>query len=455
MVPQDSSSRSTTLRVMGGRRLDGVVQTSGFKHSMVTILSAAALGRGTLRLLNCPDIAETSALVQLLRGGGARVERDDATVTVDASTFEGSELDEPLAAKIHGSIYLLPALLQRKGVARVPYAGGCRIGAGDGGWRPSEHYLEVLRRFGATTREAADERHIEARADRLRGCEIDLLDFTTDRELRTGPLYSGASKLAILCAAFAEGASVLRHPYPKPDVLDLIDAIEALGAEVERRPDDAVVIVGRGGATLTRSVELTLVPDLIEVVTWIVAGATRAAAPLRILGPGMERAVRALQPELDVLRAMGVELELGSDHVVVHPAVELRPARVVVASCGVYSDAQPLLAVLACHANGRSVIQETVWTSRFGYAEGLAVLGASVHTDGATLRIDGPCVPRLPDRTVEAMDLRAAAALLLAAIGVEGPTVIHGAHHLERGYGRFLPQLRALGAHVERVHERP
>jgi UDP-N-acetylglucosamine 1-carboxyvinyltransferase len=154
---------------------------------------------------------------------------------------------------------------------------------------------------------------------------------------------------------------------------------------------------------------------------------------------------------LDVLRAMGVRLDLGSDHVIVHPADALRPVRFIVASHGVYSDAQPLLALLACHAAGRSEIEETVWTSRYGYADGFRALGASLRIAGATLVIDGPCIPGRPDQVVEAPDLRAAAALLLAALGVSGDTEIRGAHHLDRGYERFLPQLRALGASVEIV----
>ena len=452
MTPSMFSSSPTTLRVFGGKPLRGSVRTSGFKHSMVTTVAATSLGRGTVRLANCPDILETIALVQLLESGGARVERTGSIVTIDASTFEGSDLEEPLAAEIHGAVYLMPAILHRKGMATVPCTGGCRIGSDRGAWRPIEHYLDVLRRFGATTRELGG-RHIEARAARLLGCEIDLLDFTVDREIRTGPLYSGASKFAVLCAAVADGVSVLRHLYPKPDVTDLVDAIAALGADVERAADDTVTIQGCGGQALTRDADLTLIPDLIEVVTWIVAGAKFVATPLRISGPGMDRVIRALHPELDVFGRMGVQLEFGSDHLTVHPATTLRPVRIVVASHGVYSDSQPLLALLACHATGRSEIEETVWTSRFGYADGLRTLGASLRVDGATLDVDGPCIPRRADQTVTCTDLRAAAALLLAALGIPGPTVITGAHHIGRRYDGFVSQLRDLGAQIELVSE--
>ncbi|MFC7616337.1 hypothetical protein ACFQV2_25560 [Actinokineospora soli] len=272
-------------------------------------------------------------------------------------------------------------------------AGGCQIGDGPGGRRPVEQYVSVLERFGASARASATGLHVEAVS--LRGCEIDLLDYTADRALKSGPLYSGACKMALLTAAVAHGTSVLRNLYPKPDVTDLVDVLAALGADVEV-DGDAVVVRGAGPNALRRDVTTTLVPDLIEVVTWITAGAVLAGSPLAVTAPGIDRAVRALAPEFAVLRAMGVRVDVGQDRLVAHPADRLRPADVTVASHGVFSDSQPFLALLAAHAVGTSRITETVWTGRFGYQDGLAALGADLRRDGASLVVRGPVPPRSP-----------------------------------------------------------
>ncbi|MFF3109038.1 hypothetical protein ACFVSN_07615 [Kitasatospora sp. NPDC057904] len=442
----------------GISRIAGETLVSGFKHSLVTVVSAALAARAPVRIDNCPDIAETEVLAEIVRRLGGRADRTGGSLTVDADGLHTAELPADAAA-IHGSVYLLPALLSRFGRASVAATGGCRIGDDPGGQRPVEQYVGVLERFGAQAAVLADG-GLRVTADKLLGCEIDLLDHTADRALRTGPHYSGATKMAVLTAAVAEGVSILRNPYPKPDVTDLVDVLRKSGTDVTVRADGALVIAGRGGRGLDRPARHVLVPDLIEVVTWVCAGTLLGAGPLTVRGTGMRRAVTALAPELEVFDRLGVDLSLGpgadrgadrsdgGDVLTVRPAQRLRPVDVTVASHGVFSDSQPFLALLAALADGPSTITETVWSGRFGYAPGLAALGVQLRQDGRTLTVDGPSAPSRPAPPVHAPDLRAAAALLLAALAVPGPTVVTGTHHLRRGYPDLPAALRRLGARV-------
>ncbi|WP_179500176.1 UDP-N-acetylglucosamine 1-carboxyvinyltransferase [Streptomyces sp. WZ.A104] len=441
---------SDTLLVHGGRRLRGAVDTAGFKHSLVTVVAAAAAARAEVRVANCPDLAETEALAGLVSGLGGRVTRGPGTLTVDASDLQGHAIDEETAGSIHGSVYLAPALLARHGAAVMVNSGGCRLGDGPGGHRPIEQYVDVFRRFGARLTVRTEER-VVIEADRLTGCEIDLLDYAADRALRSGPLYSGACKTAVLCAAVAHGTSVLHHLYPKPDVTDLVNVLRALGADIETFGEGSLIVRGRGPESLDRPTTHTLLPDLIEVVTWMCAGALLGEEPIRVRGEQMGTALRALRPETEVLERFGVRLDQGDTDVVVHPARELRGTDVTIASHGVFSDSQPFLALLATHARGASTIRETVWNSRFGYVEGLTAMGAAVRRDGASVTVEGLRPPRLPGRSVHAPELRSAAMLLLAALGVPGTTEITGTHHLARGYPDLVGSLGALGARIERL----
>ncbi|WP_329576577.1 hypothetical protein OG500_03935 [Kitasatospora sp. NBC_01250] len=426
---------------------------SGFKHSLVTVTAAALAARAPVRIDNCPDIAETRVLADLIDRLGGRADYGDGTLVVDADGLHTAELPAEASA-IHGSVYLLPALLARFGRAAVAATGGCRIGDDPGGRRPVEQYVGVLERFGAQAAVLADG-GLRVTAGKLRGCEIDLLDYTADRAVRTGPHYSGATKMALLTAAVAEGVSVLHHPYPKPDVTDLLDVLRQLGLDVEVRADGAIVVAGRGSHGLDRPAQHVLVPDLIEVVTWVCAGTLLGEGRLTVRGTGMHRAATALAPELEVFDRLGVDLGLGTglgaEELTVRPARRLRPVDVTVASHGVFSDSQPFLALLAALAEGTSTIAETVWTGRFGYAPGLAALGVRLRQDGRTLTVHGPSAPSRAARAVHAPDLRAAAVLLLAALAAPGSTVLTGTHHLRRGYPDLPAALRALGADVRPI----
>ncbi|WP_327327086.1 hypothetical protein OG735_34730 [Streptomyces sp. NBC_01210] len=437
----------TALVVHGGRRLSGSVRTSGFKHSLVTITAAAAAAGATVRIDNCPDIVETTVLSALFRALGGSAEWADGTLTLNASAMDSVELPAELSDRIHGSVYLLPALLSRAGRVRMPASGGCQIGEGPRG-RPVEHFVRVLERFGASGRTMPDG-GLEIIAPKLTGCTIDLLDHTDNRAMITGSTYSGATKTALLAAAVAHGTTTLHHLYPKPDVTDLIVVLRQLGADIEIAGPETVIVHGSGPEALRQDVRHTLVPDLIEVITWICAGVVLADSPLYVAGPGMRRATDALRPELDLLDRMGVRLETSLTSLTVHPAERpLRPVDFTAASRGVFSDSQPFFALLGGYATGPTTITEAVWTNRFGYVPGLTALGMRATHDRHVLRVDGPCPPHLAGQHLHATDLRAAAVLLLAALAVPGRTTLANTHHLDRGYRDLTRDLRGLGADI-------
>jgi UDP-N-acetylglucosamine 1-carboxyvinyltransferase len=424
------------------------VSVPGFKHSLVACVAAAALADAPVRLENCPDIEETRVLAQLITqlGGTARIE--DGALAIDCTGIDSADLPDEDVARIHGSVYLMPALLGRFGKVWMPGSGGCRIGDEPGRRRPVRQYVEVFQRFGATASEDPADGTVTVTAAQLTGCEIDLLDFTTDRELRTGPLYSGATKTALLTAAVATGTSVIHAPYPKPDVTELVAVLRALGVDVETTAGGSYVVHGHGAPPAGRPVRHVLVPDLIAIMTWICAGALLAETPMTVRGERMTDAAGALAPERAVLDALGVRVDWGERTCVVHPIGELAPVDVVVASHGVFSDSQPLLALLAAQADGQSVITETVWTGRFTYADGFEALGMDVKAQGAQLRIRGPWQSGPGTRQIVAHDLRAAAALLLASLATPGTTVLTGMGHLARGYPDLPGELLRTGADI-------
>lgn len=435
------------LTVYGNRALSGSVHVAGFKHALVTISAAALAADCSVTIENCPDIEETQVIASLLSTLGASASYDGRALKIDARNTSGNELDPIDAARIHGSVYLLPALLARSGSAVLPESGGCQISNAPGGKRPIHHYLDIFNRFGASVTAKEDGRTVVSAA-KLLGCEIDLLDYTADPRLRTGPLYSGATKTALLTAAVAHGVSVLHSPYPKPDVTELVAVLRQLGVSITELGDGTLLVEGTGGPLSGGPAVHRLIPDLIEVATWICAGTLFGDRQLKILGTDMTGAARALAPDLEVLDRMGALVEIGPQQIVVSRAPELRSVDVVISSHGVFSDNQPFLALLAAYATGESSITETVWTARFGYADGLAALGIRVERRGRVLFVHGPWAPRPSRGLITAGDLRAAAALLLAALAVPARTQLAGMRHLRRGYPDLPGALCSLGADI-------
>lgn len=431
--------------IHGPAELSGAVRPGGFKHSMVLLAAAAVAVGGRLRLSNCPEILETDVLGSLLRSLGASTRRAEDVLEIDCGSIGHGRLQPAVSGQIHGSAYLLPGLLGRFGEASGAVDGGCPIG--DDGARPTSHYVSVLERFGALA--APSHGGLQLRAGELVGCEVDLLDYTDDRQSRTGPHYSGATKTAILAAACASGTSVLEHPYLKRDVLDLLGVLEAFGVDVD--VDGEVIRIGGRPADKPAIVHWRLVPDLIETVTWLVMGALTSPSGLLIEDPRLAETLDGLTAELTLLEAIGVDFQVGPAAVAVRRAGPLRSVDVHVDASGIFSDSLPLFAVLLSVAGSPSTVVDGVWKGRYGYAEGLAAMGAGAAVRGRTLDLTGRWTSDRRHRDVEAGDLRAAAALVTAALHREGTTTVHGTHHLRRGYDDLLGQLRRLGADVQCV----
>jgi UDP-N-acetylglucosamine 1-carboxyvinyltransferase len=447
-----SGSKMSYAAVSGGHRLVGEpIPISGFKHSLVTLFAAALIMRRPVVIHNCPDILETHVLSDLVRSAGGIAVYRENILQLDATHIKTPMLNLEDMDKIHGSSYLVPAFLAQFGTAQLTRGlGGCQIGNTEDGHRPWKHYLEVLSRFGATVSSGADGT-VEVHETSLRACEIDLLDFTNDQRTATGPHYSGASKMAVLTAAIADGTSILRNLYPKPDVTDLLDFFESAGFAIGRQGPNVVTVTG-GHRQASSALHVTLSDDLIEVVTYAVVAALHCDEPLELSVQHPQRCINALAPEVAALRRLGVRLEITHSQSII--ASRLRKPSIgnfTSESCGIYSDSLPFLLLLSMFTQGESTFSDTVWPNRFQYLAGLTALGGSFQYHAEKWTVQGPCPPKIPGTIIQANDLRGAAVLVLAALSVPGSTIVRSTHHLSRGYAGLITKLRHLGAQITEI----
>lgn len=445
----------STLTLRGGRPVHGRVRLAGFKHSLVLSV-AYLLGRGgPARLTNVPDLVEVDVYEELLPAVGVRgLRRDGDSLAWDGVEHTGDVIRLPeVADRIHGSLYLLPALVASGRPVVFGGFGGCRIGDGPSGQRPWRHVVDVMCRFGARFTETPDGAVVHA-PDGFTGADVDLLDYTADRTTATGPEYSGATKAATLAAALCDGRSVLRAPYLKSELRDLLDVVESTGAAVLRNADDVVIKVGAPAGDSVTTVRVP--PDLMEAATWITSvGIVGGRVEIRGVTP--ELLAGDLPHETAIWRAVGVDVAPNAtgDGVVVEapasgllapmPDIDVRPD-------GIYSDCHPLLAVLATRCAGVTTITDQVWTNRYAYAEGLGRLGADVTVDEHGVHIGPSEGLRAAPGPLAATDLRCAAAYLLASLRVPAPTTVTGAQHLRRGYDGLVEKLFGMGVKVDAGH---
>lgn len=416
-----------SLLVRGGPRLSGAISVSGSKNSSLPILAAALLTDEKTVIRRVPDVSDTNYMLAILRSLGAEVERASGTVIIEPKSIR-SAAPYDLVRKMRASICVMGPLLARLNEARVSLPGGCVIGD-----RPVDLHLKGLEALGAKIEVSGGDMTIVAR-EGLWGGEVNLRGAH-------GPTVLGTDNV-MMAAVFAEGTTVIEGAAAEPEVVDLANFLNAMGARIEGAGTRRIVIEG---VDKLSGVDYTVIPDRIEAGTFLVAGAMAGDdVTLRNVNPGQMGAL------VDTLRGSGFLLDLTEDTARIRPGDNCPLANEITTEPypGFPTDMQAQMCALFATTPGISVVTEKIFPQRFMHVAELKRMGADIRMEGATAVIRG--VDSLSAAPVMASDLRASAALVLAGLTAKGVTEISRVYHIDRGYEYIDEKLRQLGADIER-----
>lgn len=413
------------INVTGGRPLEGKVEVQGSKNAVLPILAATLLNGGKSVIHHCPDLSDVRISLDILRFLGCDVTFENGTVTVDSTLVENNYIPDELMRQMRSSIVFLGAILARKQSAVMSHPGGCEIGP-----RPIDLHLKAFREMGIRVDEAQGFIYCEAKRPKSTCLHLAFPSV-------------GATENILLTAAMAEGTTVLNNAAREPEIVDLQNFLNAMGANVRGAGGDVIRITG---VPALHDAEHTVIADRIVASTYL-AAALSAGGMVEIAGV----VPRHYSAFIAIARDCGAHILTRRDTIVVSAPQAVLPIDIVQTAPypGFPTDAQSLLmSVLSC-ARGTSIIRETIFEGRFRHAAELARMGADIRVTGKTAVIRG--VQRLSGCAVDACDLRSGAALVVAGLGADGQTRVGQVHHIDRGYERLEDDLRALGAEIERV----
>lgn len=411
----------------GRSHLSGTVRVSGAKNSALKLIAASLLGQGKTILHNVPNISDIDIMIEVLRSLGATVERTDHTVAIDTTNATGFETPYELVSKMRASISILGPLIARFGKARVAMPGGCKIGA-----RKIDIHLAVLEALGVSF--ANDHGYLYASTPNGLHASKVFLDFPS----------VGATENMLMASVTAEGTTVIDNAAREPEIEDLANMLNEMGAQVQGAGTSTIVVQGVQLSDL-HPCEHWVVGDRIEAGTFLTAGAL-LGGPITVEGidPDFLRTVMMKFEE------MGVEVSTTRDSITVSRTEPLRATDIqTLPHPGFPTDLQAQFSLLAAFAEGCSVVSENIFENRFMFASELNRMGSDISLDGHHALIRG--VSRLQGAPVSSPDLRGGAALVIAGLAAEGETRIHDIYHIDRGYEDYVGKLRSLGASVERV----
>lgn len=420
---EETVFRVRSIVVTGGRRLAGEVRVAGAKNSALKLIAAALLAPGCSRITNVPDISDVATMVEVVSGLGARVERQEESLTIDATHLTSHEAPYDVVARMRASIAVLGPLVARLGKARVAMPGGCNIGS-----RKVDMHITGLQALGVEF--DFEHGYIDAHAPSgLRGATV-VLEFPS----------VGATENLLMAAVLAKGTTTIENAAREPEIADLAAFLSDLGACIEGAGNSTIVIQG---VDRLHPAEHTVVADRIEAGTYLVAGAL-TGGPVTVRGaePG------DMEMVLFKLEQAGCDIDASSDAITVTRSGPIRPTDIqTLPYPGLPTDMQPQFMALLALAEGDCVITENVFESRFMFADELVRMGADIRIEGHHALVKG--VPNLSGAPVRCPDLRAGAALVIAGLAAEGVTTVMDIQHIERGYDGFVAKLTELGAQVE------
>jgi UDP-N-acetylglucosamine 1-carboxyvinyltransferase len=426
------------IRILGGRSLNGTIPISGAKNAALPLMIASLLTDQTLILENVPRLADVALLerilgnhgVDIMVGGKRSGETADhgQTLHISASRIVDTTAPYELVSKMRASFWVLAPLVARMGEARVSMPGGCAIGT-----RPVDFLITAVARLGAAIE--IESGYVVARAPHgLRGAEIVFPKVTV-----------GGTHTAMMAASLAQGTTVIENAAREPEIIDVADCLNKMGARISGAGTKQIVIEGVAKLNGARH---TVLPDRIETGTYAMATAMAGGDVLL-----QNARPELLQAALDVLTRSGVTVTPTNQGIRIArngPGDSLAPVEVTTAPFPEFpTDLQAQLMALTTRANGTSHITETIFENRFMHVGELTRLGARIHLDGERATIEG--VPALKGAPVMATDLRASVSLVIAALAAEGETIVNRVYHLDRGFERLEDKLGRCGAAIERL----
>lgn len=411
------------LKIHGGKELEGKVKISGAKNSAVALLPATILCDDTVTLHNVPDISDVDALVDILNYLGAQVDNyEEESYRIDTKQMQNREIIEEMSNKLRASYYFMGALLGKYKKAVVSYPGGCSIGS-----RPIDLHLKGFESLGAKIE--YEENNIIISAEELKGSNI-YLDFAS----------VGATINIMFAAVKAEGTTIIDNAAREPEIVNIAMFLNSMGAKITGAGTSTIRI--KGVKNMHSSVH-EVIPDRIEAGTYIMIGA--CACKSLVVENIIPEHLEALTQKL---LEMGVDLKIEDESIYVSNKNKLKAVKIKTQVYpGFPTDMQQIMSSLMTTAEGRSVIEETIYENRFQNLYEIKKMGANVEINSNKGYIFGPT--KLRGKTVNATDLRAGASLVLAALIAEGTTTINNADYILRGYEHITEKLTSLGAKIE------
>lgn len=411
------------LKVQGGKELEGRVKISGAKNSAVALLPATLLCDESVNLLNVPDISDTVALFDILSYLGAKITSlGEESYKIDVSNIENKPITDEMSNKLRASYYFMGALLGKYKKAVVSYPGGCSIGS-----RPIDLHLKGFESLGAKIE--YEENNIIISAEELKGSNI-YLDFAS----------VGATINIMFAAVKAEGTTIIDNAAREPEIVNIAMFLNSMGAKITGAGTSTIRI--KGVKNMHSSVH-EVIPDRIEAGTYIMIGA--CACKSLVVENIIPEHLEALTQKLI---EMGVDLKIEDDSIYISNKNKLKAVKIKTQVYpGFPTDMQQVMSALMTKAEGKSVIEETIFENRFQNLYELRKMGANIEVSGNKGYIFGPT--KLRGKTVNATDLRAGASLVLAALIAEGTTTINNADYILRGYEHITEKLTSLGAKIE------
>ncbi len=418
------------LLVHGGTSLSGSINISGSKNASLPILAAALLTEKQVVIERVPDVSDTNYMIQILSALGCEVERYSGTVKITAANIH-PEAPYELVRKMRASICVMGPLVARLGSANVSIPGGCVIGD-----RPIDLHLKGLQGLGAEVDTEGGNMCITAK-DGLKGAEIDLRG-------KHGPTVLGTDNL-MMAAVLAEGTTIIESAACEPEVIDLADFLNSMGAKIEGAGTRRITIQGVSSLGGTHH---TVIPDRIEAGTFMVAGAMASESGITLNRVRQDQLTGATEKLLEAGHL--VKFNADGTSVTIHPGDAPQGCSITTAPHpGFPTDMQAQFTAMFATSPGISVIEDTIFPQRFMHCAELTRMGADINVDNGTAIVHG--VPELSAAPVMASDLRASAALVLAGLKAKGTTEINRLYHIDRGYEMIDEKLLQLGAKVQRM----